>query len=87
MNILLGVTGGIAAYKSCEFCSLSVKSGHQIQVLQTTNAAKFVGGITFEGLTGRPVLKILLNLPWITLNGQSGQTLSSSPRCLQTVWP
>ena len=39
MNILLGVTGGIAAYKSCEFCSLSVKSGHQIQVLQTTNAA------------------------------------------------
>ena len=57
MNILLGVTGGIAAYKSCEFCSLAVKSGHQIQVLQTTNAAKFVGGITFEGLTGRAVIQ------------------------------
>ncbi len=56
MNILLGVTGGIAAYKSCEFCSLAIKSGHNIQVLQTNNAKRFVGSITFEGLTGRPVL-------------------------------
>ncbi len=57
MNIVLGVTGGIAAYKSCEFCSLAIKSGHQIQVIQTTNALRFVGSITFEGLTGRPVLQ------------------------------
>ena len=57
MNIVLGVTGGIAAYKSCEFCSLAVKSGHQIQVIQTANAVRFVGPITFEGLTGRPVLQ------------------------------
>ena len=57
MNILLGVTGGIAAYKSCELCSLVIKVGHQIKVIQTTNAARFVGNITFEGLTGRPVLQ------------------------------
>ena len=57
MNIVLGVTGGIAAYKSCEFCSLAVKSGHQIQVIQTMNSSRFVGPITFEGLTGRPVLQ------------------------------
>jgi phosphopantothenoylcysteine decarboxylase / phosphopantothenate---cysteine ligase len=56
MNILLGVTGGIAAYKSCEFCSLAIKAGHQIQVVQTQNASRFVGTITFEGLTGRRVL-------------------------------
>ena len=56
MNILLGVTGGIAAYKSCEFCSLAMKKGHQVQVIQTPNAAKFVGPITFEGLTGNRVL-------------------------------
>jgi len=56
MNILLGVTGGIAAYKSCEFCSLAIKKGHQVQVLQTPNATKFVGSITFEGLTGNRVL-------------------------------
>ena len=56
MNILLGVTGGIAAYKSCEFCSLAIKAGHQIQVVQTQNASRFIGAITFEGLTGRTVL-------------------------------
>jgi phosphopantothenoylcysteine decarboxylase / phosphopantothenate---cysteine ligase len=56
MNILLGVTGGIAAYKSCEFCSMAIKAGHQIQVVQTKNASRFVGAITFEGLTGRRVL-------------------------------
>ena len=56
MNIVLGVTGGIAAYKSCEFCSLAIKSGHSVQVIQTTNAKRFVGSITFEGLTGKPVL-------------------------------
>lgn len=56
MNIVLGVTGGIAAYKGCEFCSLSVKAGHQIQVVQSINSQRFVGGITFEGLTGRRVL-------------------------------
>lgn len=57
MNIVLGVTGGIAAYKSCELCSLSIKGGHQVQVIQTPNASNFVGAITFEGLTGRPVLQ------------------------------
>ena len=56
MNILLGVTGGIAAYKSCEFCSLAIKAGHQVQVVQTQNSDRFVGAITFEGLTGQKVL-------------------------------
>lgn len=56
MNILLGVTGGIAAYKSCEFCSLAIKQGYSVQVIQTTNSMNFIGPITFEGLTGRRVI-------------------------------
>lgn len=55
MNILLGVTGGIAAYKSCDFCSQAVKRGHSIRVIQTRHAQHFIGPITFEGLTGHPV--------------------------------
>ena len=56
MKILLGVTGGIAAYKSCELCSLAIKDQHEIQVIQTHNSTRFIGTLTFEGLTGRPVL-------------------------------
>ena len=56
MKILLGITGGIAAYKSCMLCSLAIKDGHEVQVVLTKNATKFVGSVTFEGLTGRPVL-------------------------------
>lgn len=57
MNIVLGVTGGIAAYKSCHFCSLAQKENHSVQVVQTQNATQFIGAITFEGLTGKPVLQ------------------------------
>lgn len=56
MNLLLGVSGGIAAYKACELASLAVKRGHAVRVMMTENAARFVGPITFEGLTGHPVL-------------------------------
>ena len=56
MKILLGVTGGIAAYKSCELCSLAVKQNNLIKVIQTPNSKKFVGSLTFEGLTGSQVL-------------------------------
>lgn len=56
MNLLLGVTGGIAAYKACALCSLAQKSGHQIRVIMTDNAKRFVGPLTFEGLTGHRVM-------------------------------
>ena len=55
MNILLGVTGGIAAYKSCELCSLAIKNGHDVIAVMTESATRFVGTITFEGLTGNKV--------------------------------
>ena len=54
MNILLGVTGGIAAYKAADLCSALIKHGHDVRVVMTKNALNFVGPSTFEGLTGNP---------------------------------
>ncbi|HWH43798.1 MAG TPA: bifunctional phosphopantothenoylcysteine decarboxylase/phosphopantothenate--cysteine ligase CoaBC, partial [Thermoleophilaceae bacterium] len=55
-RILLGVTGGIAAYKAVELTRLAVKAGHSVRVLQTGASLEFVGRATFEGITGAPVL-------------------------------
>lgn len=51
-TILLGVTGGIAAYKSAALASLLVKSGAKVRVVMTEHAANFINPITFESLTG-----------------------------------
>src|SRR5687767_7161066 len=55
-RILLGVTGGIAAYKALEFVRLATKSGHAVRVVQTPTSERFVGSASFAGLTGAPVL-------------------------------
>jgi phosphopantothenoylcysteine decarboxylase/phosphopantothenate--cysteine ligase len=55
-RILLGVTGGIAAYKAVEIVRLATGSGHAVRVIQTPASLKFVGRATFEGVTGAPVL-------------------------------
>ncbi|MEA2373943.1 MAG: phosphopantothenoylcysteine decarboxylase / phosphopantothenate---cysteine ligase [Thermoleophilaceae bacterium] len=55
-RILLGVTGGIAAYKAVELARLAIKAGHSVRVVQTEAAERFVGRATFEGITGAPVL-------------------------------
>jgi phosphopantothenoylcysteine decarboxylase / phosphopantothenate---cysteine ligase len=49
-RVLLGVTGGIAAYKSCELCRLLVKAGHEVTPVLTNDAESFVTGRTFEAL-------------------------------------
>jgi len=54
-EILLGVTGGIAAYKSAELCSKLVQSGAAVTAVLTDAAERFIGRTTFEALTGRPV--------------------------------
>jgi phosphopantothenoylcysteine decarboxylase/phosphopantothenate--cysteine ligase len=54
-HILLGVTGGIAAYKSAELVRLLVKEGATVQVVLTEAASRFVGAATFQALSGRPV--------------------------------
>ena len=55
-RILLGVCGGIAAYKALEFTRLALKAGHQVRVVQTEAATRFVGPASFAGITGAPVL-------------------------------
>src|SRR4051794_8335695 len=55
-RLLLGVTGGIAAYKAVELTRLAVKAGHSVRVVQTPSSLQFVGRATFEGITGAPVL-------------------------------
>lgn len=55
-KVLLGVSGGIAAYKAVEFVRLATAAGHSVRVLMTASARKFVGPDTFEGILGAPVL-------------------------------
>lgn len=55
-RILLGVTGGIAAYKAVEFVRLAGAAGHSLRVLMSPGARAFVGPATFEGILGAPVL-------------------------------
>lgn len=54
-NIILGVSGGIAAYKSVELLRLLTKQGADVRVLMTENACRFVGPLTFEALSGKAV--------------------------------
>src|SRR3954447_17530255 len=55
-RILLGVSGGIAAYKSLELARLATKEGHAVRVLMTPTAQRFIGAASFEGIVGAPVL-------------------------------
>ncbi len=55
-RILLGVTGGIAAYKALDLIRLATAAGHSVRVIQTDNAQRFVGAASFAAITGAPVL-------------------------------
>ncbi|HUD98015.1 MAG TPA: bifunctional phosphopantothenoylcysteine decarboxylase/phosphopantothenate--cysteine ligase CoaBC [Bryobacteraceae bacterium] len=72
MHIILGVGGGIAAYKSAELARLLMQGGHAVQVVMTANAQEFVRPLTFAALTGRKVITGLF------ASGNSETTLSSA---------
>lgn len=55
-RILLGVSGGIAAYKALELTRLATLAGHGVRVVMTETAGRFVGAASFEGICGAPVL-------------------------------
>ncbi|WP_246090648.1 bifunctional phosphopantothenoylcysteine decarboxylase/phosphopantothenate--cysteine ligase CoaBC [Nonomuraea deserti] len=55
MKVVLGVSGGIAAYKACELLRLFTESGHEVRVVPTRDALKFVGAPTWAALSGNPV--------------------------------
>jgi phosphopantothenoylcysteine decarboxylase/phosphopantothenate--cysteine ligase len=54
-HLLLGVTGGVAAFKACEFARELQRRGATVQVVMTEAALQFIGAATFQALTGRPV--------------------------------
>jgi phosphopantothenoylcysteine decarboxylase / phosphopantothenate---cysteine ligase len=55
-RLLLGVSGGIAAYKALETARLATLAGHAVRVIQTPTSRRFVGRASFESITGAPVL-------------------------------
>ncbi len=61
-HVVLGVSGGIACYKSCHLARRLTEAGARVDVVLTRAAAEFVRPLTFEALTGRPVLESL----WVT---------------------
>ena len=65
-NVVLGVTGGIACYKSCEIVSRLKKLGFGVDVIMTQHACEFVQPLTFETLSARPVVTDMFdrNHPW-----------------------
>lgn len=58
-EVIVGISGGIAAYKTCELVSKLAQSGVGVTVAMTRAARKFVGPVTFQALTGREVLSSL----------------------------
>src|SRR2546429_9937259 len=58
-HVVLGVSGGIACYKSCPLARRVTEAGATVDVVLTAGAAEFVRPLTFEALTGRPVLTSL----------------------------
>ena len=54
-HIVLGLSGGIACYKSAELCRLLIKAGATVQVVMTEAAAQFITPVTMQALSGRPV--------------------------------
>ena len=62
-NVVLGVTGGIAAYKACELTSRLRKAGAQVYVIMTKNACQFVSPLTFETLSNHPAVTDTFSRP------------------------
>ena len=54
LKIVVGVSGGIAAYKACHLVRAFTERGHEVRVVPTPSALEFVGAATFEALSGNP---------------------------------
>ncbi|MHB1676014.1 MAG: bifunctional phosphopantothenoylcysteine decarboxylase/phosphopantothenate--cysteine ligase CoaBC [Sulfuriferula sp.] len=76
-RILLGVTGGIAAYKAAELTRLLMKAGAQVQVVMTAAATRFIAAKTFQALSGRPVVMDL----WEDVEGAGMAHIALTREC------
>ncbi len=78
-NILLGITGGIAAYKAAELVRMMVKQGFDVQVVMTQSACQFITPTTMQALSGKPVLTELWHQD--TGNGMAHINLARTADC------
>ena len=60
-QVILGITGGIAAYKAAELCRLLMKAGADVRVVMTPSALEFITPLTFQALSGNRVYTDLLD--------------------------
>ncbi len=81
--VVLGVSGGIAAYKSVALCSELVKSGFEVSVIMTENAQEFVTPLTFRTMSRRPVMTDL----WCEPEWQPGHVALAEEADLFVVAP
>jgi phosphopantothenoylcysteine decarboxylase/phosphopantothenate--cysteine ligase len=79
--ILVGVTGGIAAYKTCHLVSRLAQSGAAVTVAMTQDAAKFVTPLTFQALSGRPVY----TSAWDHIESSDPQHVSLARACRAAI--
>ena len=63
INIVIGITGGIAAYKACDIVSYLKKDGFNIDVIMTNNACEFISPLTLETLSGNKVITDMFERP------------------------
>jgi phosphopantothenoylcysteine decarboxylase/phosphopantothenate--cysteine ligase len=76
-RILVGITGGIAAYKTCTVVSRLAQAGAQVTVAMTPSATHFVTPLTFQALSGRPVY----TSAWEHIESQDPQHISLARAC------
>lgn len=83
-NVLLGVGGGIAAYKACFLASRLVQQGLAVRVAMTRGAQEYVGALTFEGLTGQ---KAILSPTQIDADGGAPHIAAAKAASLYVIAP
>jgi len=76
-RVLVGVTGGIAVYKACTLVSRLAQAGAEVTVAMTPAATRFVGPITFQALSARPVY----TSAWEHVESQDPQHIDLADRC------
>ena len=79
-RVVLGVAGGIAAYKACELLRRLLGAGHQVTVVPTVAALEFVGATTWAALSGQPVHTSVFDdaelVPHVKLGQQADQVVA-----------
>jgi len=92
MKIILGVGGGIAAYKSAELARLLMQEGHAVQAVMTRAAQEFISPLTFAALTGRKTLTDLFAIESAIEHIAVAQenelmAIAPAPRTWSPGWP